>query len=381
MEIFSNLLGEDPPLPSWNLLDDEDVMISSISNSINLPVRVKSQKDDYSKSLSFSKRCRANTYQFTDNPISVYNNILSFVNPINNVGSVLVFKSIKDFTNEYNIIGFDSPSIYINRIDNIDLYSNVGMLYSNNIHMNIGGRVDNVKITTKDVSCYSSNLLYFNNSKDVDYTKYDGNIVQGRISILNQPCVEVVSLNKSGNLELVDWTVNGCTNTRLIIKTQNKLIFNNLQTTNVKDLFITCKLNNLNGGLAKQFYQLFDGLYKYNAWDNHRYDSVVELTSKTFKDIISYYNNNERYVTCGLELPFKVKDINLTDILDISGMNGLENIVVAFNKVKLIITKNEELAKSNYSWQYRDAVNKKLISPPKTLDGWYVAFSSFVKRI
>ena len=381
MDLFSGLMGDDP-LPVRSIFDDEDILSNDLLNSVNIPIRVKSQKDDYSKSLSFSKRCRVNSFQFTDIPISMYNNILSFVNPIYNVGSVLVFKSIKGFTKEFNVVGFDSPSIYFNLISNTtNLYENVGMLYSNNIHMNIGSSISNVKITTKQSSEYSSNLLYFNNSKDVDYTKYDGNTVKGKTSILNQPCVEVVSLNKSGNLELNNWEINGCENTRLIIKTQNKLIFNNLHTSNIKDLFITCKLNNLNGGLAKQFFQLFDGMYKYNVWDNSRFDSVVELSSKTFKDIISYYNDNERYVTCGIELPFRVKDVNLTDILDVSNMNGLENIVVIFNKVKMIITKNEELAKSNYSYQYRDAVSKHIISPPMTRDGWYVAFSNFTKRV
>lgn len=381
MSLFSDLTKDNPSSVS-NIFDDEDILISDLLNNANIPIRVKSQKDDYSKSLSFSKRCRVNPFQFTDNPISMYNNILSFVNPNYNVGSVLVFKSIKDFTKEFNIKGFDAPSIYFNIITNdINLYENVGYLYSNNIHMNINDSISNVRINTKNSFEYSSNLLYFNNSKDVDYTKYDGNIVNDRISILKQPCVEVVSLNKSGSLELNNWIINGCDNTRLIIKTCNKLIFNNIHSSNIRDLFITCKLNNLNKGLAKQFFQLFDNQHKYNVWDNVGFDSVVELKCKTLKDIISYYNNNERYVVCGMELPFKIKDIKLTDILDISNMIGLENIVVRFNKVKMIITKNKELTKSNYSYQYRDALTKGLVTLPETSDGWYISFSSFTKRV
>lgn len=380
MALFSGLRGEDPPLP-WSILDDEEFVINSTSNSINLPIRIKSQKDEYSKSLSFSKKCRVNSLQFTDTPISMYNNILSFTNPNYNVSSALVIKSIKNYKGEFGISGVDAPSIYINHIDSCNLQNNIGTLYCNNIHLNASGCIEQVNIFTKPATDYSSNLLYFTNNKDVDYTKYDGNIVQGKISILHQPCVEIVNIDKSGDFIIKDWIVNACDNTRFIIKTQNKLVFNNIQTSNIKDMFITCKLNNLNGGLTKQFFALFDGLYKYNVWDNNKYDCVVELTSKTFKDIISYYNNNERYITYGVELPFRVKDVNLTDILDVSGMNGLENIVVIFNKVKLIITKNEELAKSNYSYQYKDAVAKHLISTPKTKDGWYIAFSNFTKRI
>ena len=55
MDLFSGLIG-DNPLPIRSILDDEDILLERLLHSVNVPIRVKSQKDEYSKSLKFLKK-------------------------------------------------------------------------------------------------------------------------------------------------------------------------------------------------------------------------------------------------------------------------------------------------------------------------------------
>ena len=116
-------MGDDP-LPVRSILDDEDVLLERLLHSVNVPIRVKSQKDEYSKSLKFLKKTTL---------ISVDNDILNFTNQTG-----LVFKCIKDYTKEFNIRGFESRSIHFNRtLNNESFVDKIGTLYTNNLKVHI----------------------------------------------------------------------------------------------------------------------------------------------------------------------------------------------------------------------------------------------------
>ena len=331
MELFSNLMGDDP-LPVRSILDNEDVLLERLLHSVNVPIRVKSQKDEYSKSLKFLKKTTL---------ISVDNDILNFTNQTG-----LVFKCIKDYTKEFNIRGFESRSIHFNRIlNNESLIDKIGTLYTNNLKVHINGELKNVNIIVKDIEGCC------------------------------KPCIEIIDCNKNKELTLSNFNVSG-SNSRLTIKTHNKLNFNNFHSNNINEIIITCNDVNFHGTLIKQLSQLFDNTYKYRVWDNN--DMIIELQSKSLKDIISYYNSDS-YNTYGVELPYKVNDVNLSDILNVSGIYNLENIIIKFGVSRLIITKNINLAKQYWNWKYRENINKGLCQPQMTKDGWYIAFSGFDK--
>jgi hypothetical protein len=112
MSLFSDLMGDDP-LPARSILDNEDVLLERLLNSINIPVRVKSQKDEYSKSLKFLKKTTL---------VSMNNDILNFANQTG-----LVFRNIKDYTNEFKIKGFESRSIYFTNILNNESFIDKGL--------------------------------------------------------------------------------------------------------------------------------------------------------------------------------------------------------------------------------------------------------------
>ena len=324
-------MGDDP-LPVRSILDDEDVLLERLLHSVNVPIRVKSQKDEYSKSLRFLKKTTL---------ISMDNDILNFSNQTG-----LVFKHIKDYTKEFNIRGFECRSIRFNRIlNNESFVDKIGTLYTNNLKVHINGELKNVNIVIKDVEGCC------------------------------KPYIEIIDCNKSKELSLSNFNISG-SDAKIQIKTRNKLNFNNFYSTNINEIVVTCNDSRFQGTLIKQLSQLFDNTYKYHVWDNN--DNIIELQSKSLKDIISYYNS-DLYNTYGVELPFKVNDINLNDILNVSGIYKLENIIFKFDISKLILTKNINIAKHYWHWRYRENINKGICQPPMTNDGWYVAFSGFDK--
>lgn len=373
-KIYENYIN---PLDE-GLLDDEDELITKTSNLVDLPIRIAKYDDKYSKSLSFSHKCRISSSVVTNNPISMDGDILRFFNPHNKVGSVLLFTNIMDFKKEFKISGFDAPAIYFNSIPKIDnLKDKVGVLISNNVHMNIEGSLNNVDIELKGLSKYCDCKLYFDNNKEVDYTKYSENVVKGKMSVLVPPVLEIINETKSNQLELSNWKVKGSNKTtRILISTPNKITLNNFKTNNIQELTITSR-DNSKGGLSKQLFGLFENNYKFHAWDNKAFDDTVEISINSFNDIISYYSTPNRYVHYGLELPFKLKDISLSDILDIRDMSGLEHIVVKYKHVDFIITKDISKAELYWGWQFREAVESGKMNPPKTKDDWYVSFAYF----
>ena len=361
------------------LLDDEDELIGGANNMIELPIRIAKYEDKYSQSLSFSHKCRVSSSSVTNNPISVDGDLLRFVNPYDKVGSVLLFKEIKDFTKEFKISGFEAPAIYFNLIPKCDnLKDKVGNLISNNIHMHICNTLNNVDIELKDLSKYGDYKLYFDNNKEIDYTKYTENVVKGKMSVLVPPCLEIINDEKSSQLELSNWNIKGGNKlTRLLLTTPNKIQLNNFKTKNVQEFIIISKDNSTTNGLSKQLYDLFESNYIFHAWDNKGHDSTVELSVKSLKDIINYYSEPNRYVHYGLELPFKLKDIYLSDILDIRDMIDLKHIIIKYKKVDFIITKDINKAELYWGWQFREAVEKGKTNPPKTKDDWYISFAYF----
>jgi hypothetical protein len=324
MSLFSDLMGDDP-LPARSILDNEDVLLERLLNSINIPVRVKSQKDEYSKSLKFLRKTTL---------VSMNNDILNFANQTG-----LVFRNIKDYTNEFKIKGFESRSIYFtNILNNESFIDKIGVLHTNNFKARVNGELKNVHLIIKDI--------------------------QG----CGKPNIEIIDCNKDKQLSLTNFNISGCF-TKLNIKTRNLLNFNNFHSNNINEIHITCKCMCPRCGLIKQLSKLFNFNHKFHAWDNN--DTLIELQLKSLNDIVEYYNSN--YNTYIPEFPFDINDINLYDVLDVSNIDNLNKIVIKFNNSKLIMTKDINIAKMYWNWRYKNC------DLPTTKDGWYIMFSSLDK--
>jgi hypothetical protein len=320
MQLFSNLMGDDP-LPARSILDDEDILLGDLRHMINIPIRVKKQQDEYSKSLRFLKRTTLVSINGDD--------ILNFTNQTG-----LIFRSVKDYTKEFGIKGFESKSICFNKVLYNESFSDkIGVLYTNQFKARVNGELSNVCIVIKDM---------------------------GGCGI---PCININDSNKGDSLSLTNFDIRGCF-AKLNIKTHNRIHFNNFTSGNINEVSIVCNDKKMKFGLTKQISSLFDFSHKFRAWNNN--DIVVELQLKSLKDIIDYYENN-LYNTLTGELPFKLNDISLRDIINVDNIYNLENIIIKFNQSKLILTKDINIAKKHWMYRYT--------SIPQTLDGWYVVFS------
>ena len=313
-------MGDDP-LPVRSILDDEDILLGDLRHMINIPIRVKKQQDEYSKSLRFLKRTTLVSINGDD--------ILNFTNQTG-----LIFRGVKDYTKEFGIKGFESKSICFNKVLYNESFSDkIGVLYTNQFKARVNGELSNVCIVIKDISgC-------------------------------GRPCININDSNKGNSLSLTNFDIRGCF-AKLNIKTHNRIHFNNFTSGNINEVSIVCNDKKMKSGLTKQISNLFDFNHTFHAWDNN--DTIVRLQLKSLKDVVNYYENN-LYNTLTGELPFKLKNINLNDIFDVSKIYNLENIIVKFNQSKIIFTKDVNLAKKYWMYIYT--------SIPQTLDGWYVVFS------
>ena len=320
MQLFSNLMGDDP-LPARSILDDEDILLGDLRHMINIPIRVKKQQDEYSKSLRFLKRTTLVSINGDD--------ILNFTNQTG-----LIFRSVKDYTKEFGIKGFESKLICFNKVLYNESFSDkIGVLYTNQFKARVNGELSNVYIVIKDMGgC-------------------------------GRPCININDSNKGDSLSLTNFDIRGCF-AKLNIKTHNRIYFNNFTSGNINEVSIVCNDKRMKFGLTKQISSLFDFSHKFRAWNNN--DIVVDLQLKSLKDIIDYYENN-LYNTLTGELPFKLNDVGLGDIINVDNIYNLENIIIKFNQSKLIFTKDINIAKKHWMYRYT--------SIPQTLDGWYVVFS------
>lgn len=315
---------EDDPLPIRSILNDEDVLLEHLLNSVKVPIRVKTQKDEYSKSLKFLKKTTS---------ISVDNDILNFANQTG-----LIFRNIKDYTKEFKIKGFESKSISFNKVlYNESFIDKIGILHTNNFKARVNGELSNVCIITKDVhGC-------------------------------GRPCIEINDSNKGDSLSLTNFDIKGCF-AKLSIKTHKRIHFNNFISGNINEVYIVCNDKKMRSGLIKQLSTLFDFSHKFHAWDNN--DTIVELQLNSIRNIVDYYNSNS-YNTITGESPFKLNNISLRDVINIGDIYSLESIVIKLNESKIILTKDINTAKK-YSLSREKCIQK-------TLDEWYVVFSCYNK--
>ena len=171
MKEFSYILNKlrNNPLDE-GLFDLEETDFENKVNSIvNIPRCIYKEEEKICKSFSYSKHCRVDSKSFSDEPICVDNDLITFLNKEHKIGSVLVIKEIDNFIKEFNISGFEAPAIYINNFSSNSFKDNIGKLVGNNIHFNVNKSITNADILLHSMDEYRGYKLYFNNNKDVDY--------------------------------------------------------------------------------------------------------------------------------------------------------------------------------------------------------------------